>query len=213
MGDVVVGTCSWTDKTMIERWYPKGVSTAEARLRYYASRFDAVEVDSTFYGLPKAEVAARMGGAHAARLHVPREGVRPDDRARGRRAIASPRSAGIRLRGHAARSRQESARRDGRARLRAVRLRARAAAPRRQARRRAHAVPAVLHGEGPGREEPQPRVHRDGRRDAAAAAGVRRVPPQLVGGGPADGPHACDSSPSAGSRSSPSTRRRSRVAR
>ncbi len=58
MGDVVVGTCSWTDKTMIERWYPKGVSSAEARLRYYASRFDAVEVDSTFYGLPKRDVAA-----------------------------------------------------------------------------------------------------------------------------------------------------------
>jgi uncharacterized protein YecE (DUF72 family) len=57
VGDVVVGTCSWTDKTMIERWYPRGVSTAEARLRYYAARFDAVEVDSTFYGLPKREVA------------------------------------------------------------------------------------------------------------------------------------------------------------
>jgi uncharacterized protein YecE (DUF72 family) len=57
MGDVVVGTCSWTDKTMIERWYPRGVNTAEARLRYYAARFDSVEVDSTFYGLPKPEVA------------------------------------------------------------------------------------------------------------------------------------------------------------
>lgn len=57
MGDVTVGTCSWTDKTMIERWYPKGVNTPEARLRYYAARFDTVEVDSTFYGLPKPEVA------------------------------------------------------------------------------------------------------------------------------------------------------------
>jgi uncharacterized protein YecE (DUF72 family) len=57
MGDVVVGTCSWTDKTMVERWYPKGVNTAEARLRYYAARFDTVEVDSTFYGIPKPEVA------------------------------------------------------------------------------------------------------------------------------------------------------------
>ena len=56
MGDVVVGTCSWTDKTMIERWYPRGVSTPEARLRYYASRYDAVEVDSTFYGLPREEI-------------------------------------------------------------------------------------------------------------------------------------------------------------
>jgi uncharacterized protein YecE (DUF72 family) len=57
MGDVVLGTCSWTDKTMIERWYPKGVSTPEARLRYYAARFDTVEVDSTFYGLPRPEYA------------------------------------------------------------------------------------------------------------------------------------------------------------
>lgn len=55
MGDVVVGTCSWTDKTMIERWYPRGVSSAEARLRYYAARYDTVEVDSTFYGLPREE--------------------------------------------------------------------------------------------------------------------------------------------------------------
>jgi len=53
MGDVVVGTCSWTDKTMIERWYPREVSSAEARLRYYAARFDTVEVDSTYYGLPQ----------------------------------------------------------------------------------------------------------------------------------------------------------------
>ena len=57
MGDVVVGTCSWTDKTMIERWYPHGVSSAEARLRYYSARFDTVEVDSTFYGLPRADYA------------------------------------------------------------------------------------------------------------------------------------------------------------
>lgn len=57
MGDIVVGTCSWTDKTMIEAWYPRGVSSAEARLRYYAERFDTVEVDSTFYGLPRREYA------------------------------------------------------------------------------------------------------------------------------------------------------------
>jgi len=57
VGDVVVGTCSWTDKTMIERWYPQGVNSAEQRLRYYAARFDAVEVDSAFYAIPKPEYA------------------------------------------------------------------------------------------------------------------------------------------------------------
>jgi len=57
VGDVVVGTCSWTDKTMVERWYPSAVKTAEQRLRYYAERFDTVEVDSSFYGIPKPEFA------------------------------------------------------------------------------------------------------------------------------------------------------------
>ncbi len=57
MGDIVVGTCSWTDKTMVERWYPDGVSSAEQRLRYYAARFDSVEVDSAFYAIPKPEYA------------------------------------------------------------------------------------------------------------------------------------------------------------
>ena len=52
VGQVRVGTCSWTDRTMIKAWYPAGVKTAEQRLRFYAARFDTVEVDSTFYGLP-----------------------------------------------------------------------------------------------------------------------------------------------------------------
>lgn len=47
-----VGTCSWTDRTMAAAWYPPNVKSAEARLRYYAERFDTVEVDSTYYGLP-----------------------------------------------------------------------------------------------------------------------------------------------------------------
>jgi uncharacterized protein YecE (DUF72 family) len=37
---------------MVEAWYPSDVKSAEARLRYYAERFDTVEVDSTYYGLP-----------------------------------------------------------------------------------------------------------------------------------------------------------------
>jgi uncharacterized protein YecE (DUF72 family) len=42
---------------MAERWYPRGVSSAEQRLRYYAQRFDTVEVDSSFYAIPKPEYA------------------------------------------------------------------------------------------------------------------------------------------------------------
>jgi uncharacterized protein YecE (DUF72 family) len=55
MGDVHVGTCSWTEKTMVDLWYPKGVTSPEQRLRYYASKFDTVEVDSPFYGIPRRE--------------------------------------------------------------------------------------------------------------------------------------------------------------
>jgi uncharacterized protein YecE (DUF72 family) len=48
-----VGTSSWTDKTLLESgWYPEDAKTPEARLRHYASQFDVVEVDSTYYSLP-----------------------------------------------------------------------------------------------------------------------------------------------------------------
>ncbi|AXK72029.1 DUF72 domain-containing protein [Lysobacter sp. TY2-98] len=49
-----VGTAGWTDPSLIKSklFYPKGVSTAEERLRYYASVFPMVEVDSTYYALP-----------------------------------------------------------------------------------------------------------------------------------------------------------------
>jgi len=56
---VRIGTCSWADEGLLKNWYPRGVSTAEARLRHYAERFDVVEVDSPFYRLPAPEVAAR----------------------------------------------------------------------------------------------------------------------------------------------------------
>ena len=46
-----VGTSSWTDPGFIRHWYPKGLSAAE-RLAYYAERFDCVELNASFYGLP-----------------------------------------------------------------------------------------------------------------------------------------------------------------
>lgn len=55
MGQILIGTTSWTEKTLIDsgRFYPAGVTSAEARLRYYAAaQFPIVEVDSTYYGLP-----------------------------------------------------------------------------------------------------------------------------------------------------------------
>ena len=56
---VRLGTCSWADEGLLKAWYPKGVSSAEARLRYYAERFDVVEVDSPFYALPDPDVTRR----------------------------------------------------------------------------------------------------------------------------------------------------------
>ncbi|RMG69432.1 MAG: DUF72 domain-containing protein, partial [Nitrospirae bacterium] len=54
MGDVLVGTCSWAEKSLIEsrEFYPSNIRTAEERLRYYAERFSTVEVDSTYYAIP-----------------------------------------------------------------------------------------------------------------------------------------------------------------
>jgi len=42
---------------MIKAWYPPLVHTAADRLRYYAARFDTVEVDSSFYGMPTSATA------------------------------------------------------------------------------------------------------------------------------------------------------------
>ncbi|GAC1480482.1 MAG: DUF72 domain-containing protein [Gemmatimonadaceae bacterium] len=38
-------------------FYPRGVSSAEERLRYYASQFPVVEVDSSYYSLPERATA------------------------------------------------------------------------------------------------------------------------------------------------------------
>jgi uncharacterized protein YecE (DUF72 family) len=53
VADILVGTASWTDKTLLASgWYPDDVETAEQRLAYYAKQFPLVEVDSTYYTPP-----------------------------------------------------------------------------------------------------------------------------------------------------------------
>jgi uncharacterized protein YecE (DUF72 family) len=49
-----IGMCSWAAKSLVQsgEFYPKGANTAEGRLRYYASMFDVVEVDSSYYAIP-----------------------------------------------------------------------------------------------------------------------------------------------------------------
>src|SRR5690242_18213431 len=59
MGQVRVGTASWTDRTLLESgWYPPEADTPERRLRYYARQFPLVEVDATYYALPAEQTAA-----------------------------------------------------------------------------------------------------------------------------------------------------------
>lgn len=58
-GKIYYGVCSWTDKTLTAggTFYPADVKSAEARLRFYASRFPLVEVDSTYYAPPSVHNA------------------------------------------------------------------------------------------------------------------------------------------------------------
>ena len=57
---VLVGTCSWTDRTLVNEtdWYPRRSMTAAERLAYYAARFPLVEADSTYYFPPTPEMSA-----------------------------------------------------------------------------------------------------------------------------------------------------------
>ena len=98
-----LGTCSFADEALVKAWYPRGTSTGEKRLRYYAEQFDTVEIDSSFYRLPSPETTAnwaarvpegfvfhvkafapmtRHGVRHEALPENVRELVEPDDRGR-----------------------------------------------------------------------------------------------------------------------------------
>jgi uncharacterized protein YecE (DUF72 family) len=58
---VLTGSCSWTDKTLVQDadWYPRRTMSAEERLRFYASQFPLTEIDSTYYA-PAAEQQASL---------------------------------------------------------------------------------------------------------------------------------------------------------
>ncbi|HSP08458.1 MAG TPA: DUF72 domain-containing protein, partial [Candidatus Dormibacteraeota bacterium] len=51
------GIAGWIDKSLIESklFYPLNAKTSEERLNFYATQFSLVEVDSTYYGMPKPE--------------------------------------------------------------------------------------------------------------------------------------------------------------
>jgi uncharacterized protein YecE (DUF72 family) len=54
VGNVRIGTASWTEKTLLasRSFYPPSANTPERRLRYYARHFPVVEVDASYYALP-----------------------------------------------------------------------------------------------------------------------------------------------------------------
>src|SRR6184192_4419380 len=75
VGQIKVGISSWTEPTLVKSgWYPPTATTAEDRLRYYASKFPIVEIDSTFYAIPNEKTAA-VGGANAKRFHLQCQGL------------------------------------------------------------------------------------------------------------------------------------------
>jgi uncharacterized protein YecE (DUF72 family) len=57
-GRIVVGTSSWADPGFVEDWYPRGLA-ARDRLGWYAGRFEAVEVNSSFYAVPEPRTVSR----------------------------------------------------------------------------------------------------------------------------------------------------------
>jgi uncharacterized protein YecE (DUF72 family) len=57
-GRILVGTSSWADPGFVEDWYPRGLP-ARDRLAWYAERFEAVEVNSSFYAVPEERTVQR----------------------------------------------------------------------------------------------------------------------------------------------------------
>jgi uncharacterized protein YecE (DUF72 family) len=64
VGQILIGTASWTDKSLIDSglFYPPAIKTADERLRYYAKQFQLVEVDSTYYALPSGRSSVLWAG-------------------------------------------------------------------------------------------------------------------------------------------------------
>jgi len=49
--NIRIGTASWADPEFVRDWYPQKLPARE-RLRFYSERFDLVELNSSFYGIP-----------------------------------------------------------------------------------------------------------------------------------------------------------------
>lgn len=65
MGKVFIGTCSWSDRSMVDQFYPHGLAPRD-QISYYARHFPTVEINSSFYHMP----SERNTAAWAARTPV-----------------------------------------------------------------------------------------------------------------------------------------------
>ncbi|WP_433614733.1 DUF72 domain-containing protein [Dactylosporangium sp. CA-139114] len=64
MGVIRLGTASWADRQLLASgWYPRAARTPAQRLAHYASRFDIVEADTSYYAIPAPEVTAAWTAA------------------------------------------------------------------------------------------------------------------------------------------------------
>ena len=140
---VRIGTCSWADQGLLESWYPPELKTAESRLRYYAERYDTVEVNSSYYAIPDGRTAERWAERtpDGFVFHVKAFGLMT-----GHAVLPEQLPPDLRplVRQVTSRGTRRAGRRPAPARVRALPPRAPAAARRRQARRHPDAVPAEL---------------------------------------------------------------------
>ena len=67
-----VGVCSWADETLTKVWYPKGVTSGEARLRYYADRFDVADMDERARALGQRFPVPKVAGGKPENVIVER---------------------------------------------------------------------------------------------------------------------------------------------
>lgn len=54
MATLHIGTAGWNYKEWVGNFYAAGMSDSKAMLEEYARHFDSVELDTTFYGVPRA---------------------------------------------------------------------------------------------------------------------------------------------------------------
>lgn len=57
-GRILVQTSSWADPGFVREWYPSGLRAGD-RLRWYSERFEAVELNSSFYAVPDRSTVHR----------------------------------------------------------------------------------------------------------------------------------------------------------